>query len=82
VVVIHLTFKILICHAGFRAAVPTVWLLEGFTGYLTEEELQACFTKTTFSSAPGSMLIATFIGNEFQHNYFNLHKFRTNDPLR
>jgi O-methyltransferase involved in polyketide biosynthesis len=55
--------------------------LEGFTGYLTEEELNVCFNRLTSLSGPNSRLLATFIGTGFKHGNFNLHKFRTDDPL-
>jgi len=37
-----------------------VWLLEGLTGYLTEEELLGLLQKIDRLSAPGSVILATW----------------------
>ena len=47
--------------AGFNPSLPTFWLLEGFTGYLTAEEFHAVFETMTSLSADGSRLVATFL---------------------
>eukprot|EP00930_Biecheleria_cincta_P072382 TRINITY_DN59789_c0_g1_i1.p1 TRINITY_DN59789_c0_g1~~TRINITY_DN59789_c0_g1_i1.p1 ORF type:complete len:288 (-),score=57.86 TRINITY_DN59789_c0_g1_i1:299-1162(-) len=48
--------------AGFHHGHATVWLLEGLTGYLTPQELDALFGKITAASAAGSSILATFTG--------------------
>lgn len=51
--------------AGFDPSVPTLWILEGFTGYLTEFELRHVLTVlSTELSAPTSRFIATFLRPE------------------
>ena len=46
-------------QAGFEPVKPTLWILEGLTGYLTEEELVALMTKLSRKlSAPGSRIRA------------------------
>lgn len=48
--------------AGFHPEHATVWLLEGLTGYLTPQELDALFGQITAASAVGSSMLATFTG--------------------
>ncbi len=66
--------------AGYDATKPAIWLLEGFTGYLTEEELSKTMNDIASHSAKNSVLIATFLGT----NYFaatSMHRFLTDKPL-
>jgi methyltransferase (TIGR00027 family) len=67
--------------AGYRPNVPALWLLEGLTGYLTEEELSALVSAITATSCGGSRLLATFIGLSFGGSSFPLHRFKTDSPL-
>jgi methyltransferase (TIGR00027 family) len=51
--------------AGFDPKVPTLWILEGFTGYLTEFELRHLLTVLSNQlSAKSSRFIATFLRPE------------------
>jgi methyltransferase (TIGR00027 family) len=47
--------------AGFDPTLPTVWLLEGVTMYLTPEVVAATFGAVARLSAPGSVLGVTYI---------------------
>jgi hypothetical protein len=64
----------------FDRKCPTLWLLEGFTGYLERSELDQVMASLADISAIGSRLIATFVGED-QNLGPNFHRFRTNDPL-
>lgn len=64
----------------FDSSIPTLWLLEGFTGYLTEEELTKVFDTISEFSALGSILLVTFIGTK-QAALTSMHKFMTDEPL-
>ena len=66
--------------AGFDASVPTFWLLEGFTGYLTETEFHSLFDTLTELSAPRSRLVATFL-TPATETFVNLHRFRPAVPI-
>jgi len=66
--------------AGFDASVPTFWLLEGFTGYLTEAEFHALFDTLTELSAPRSRLVATFLTPETRTRT-SMHRFTPAVPL-
>lgn len=46
---------------GFDKSLRTVWLLEGFTPYLTEQELDTLFETLSNLSAPSSRILATWI---------------------
>ena len=66
---------------GFDAAVPTLWVLEGFTGYLTELEFHILFAAlTTQLCAPHSRLIATFL-TPATSVAISMHRFIPEDPL-
>lgn len=64
---------------GFDKNIKTVWLLEGFIAYLTEEEVTKVFTSITSLSAAGSRLIASFIGPN-NSSSLPMHRFKTNEP--
>ena len=66
--------------AGFDASVPTFWLLEGFTGYLTETEFHSLFDTLTELSAPCSRVVATFL-TPATETFVNLHRFRPAVPI-
>eukprot|EP01034_Spumella_vulgaris_P032693 gene32693-40350_t len=61
--------------SGFDPSIPTMWLLEGFINYLSEEESTAFMTVLTNTlSAEGSRMMATVcttskLGNAL-HRYF------------
>lgn len=65
---------------GFDGTAPTIWLLEGFTGYLKEEELRDLFCTIKPLSAAGSELIATFVGRNFR-SVHDMHRFLSDEPL-
>jgi len=48
--------------AGFDPATPSLWVLEGVTGYLPEECCARLFTQMRELSAPGSAAVVTFVG--------------------
>mmetsp|Transcript_8642 Transcript_8642/g.12901 ORF Transcript_8642/g.12901 Transcript_8642/m.12901 type:complete len:316 (+) Transcript_8642:47-994(+) len=48
--------------AGFDAGVPTIWVLEGLTGYLNESELGVLFKAVSSMSCKGSLVVATWNG--------------------
>jgi len=51
--------------AGFDTSKPTLWIMEGFTGYLKEEELRRVFDIISNQlSAKSSRLMATFVRPE------------------
>lgn len=48
--------------AGFRPDLPTVWLVEGVIVYLTAAQIATLNDNLARLSAPGSRLVATFMG--------------------
>ena len=56
---------------------PTLWIMEGFTGYLEKDELHALLTSVTELSAMGSRVVATWIGCG---GSFNLHRTQSDEP--
>lgn len=70
---------------GFKAERRTMWILEGFTGYLTEEELQSLFTVVSHKlSSPGSRCIITFVKPAAARLSVtkNMQKFRPTNPVQ
>jgi methyltransferase (TIGR00027 family) len=65
---------------GFDPSKKSMWLLEGFTGYLTEEELRKVFSSITSLRQPGSKLIATFLGVNCKTTT-SMHRFKTDHPV-
>lgn len=63
---------------GYHRESKTVWLLEGFTGYLTEEELRVVMRDIRGLSADGSKMIATFLGDDYKAAT-TMHRFKTRD---
>eukprot|EP01039_Chlorochromonas_danica_P005185 gene5185-5707_t len=71
----------LVSH-GFDPSLPTVWLLEGLTSYLTLEENEKMFTKIRGLSSSGSHLVATFVTTAMRSTRQNsLHRYLFEDPL-
>lgn len=66
---------------GYDPSAKTVFLLEGLTGYLTEDELTALiFAITSHLCTPGAArLVATFLGT--RERGLSLHRFKTDTPL-
>ena len=64
---------------GFKKDTPTLWLLEGFTGYLLEEELSRVFSQMQCLSCPCSRLLATFLGPSFPFTNSQYRTFRDAD---
>ncbi|WP_043262912.1 SAM-dependent methyltransferase [Streptomyces sp. CT34] len=50
-----------LAEAGFRAELPTCWLVEGLTQYLQEPDVLRLFDRITACSAPGSRLLTDFV---------------------
>lgn len=69
----------LVRHGEFRVEEPTLYLLEGFCGYLKEAELLPLLkTLATLTSGPTTM-ITTWIAPGFQ-SHTSLHQFYTATP--
>eukprot|EP00164_Ancoracysta_twista_P010602 GFYU01016066.1.p1 GENE.GFYU01016066.1~~GFYU01016066.1.p1 ORF type:complete len:298 (+),score=67.49 GFYU01016066.1:167-1060(+) len=67
--------------SGFETEQKSLWLLEGFVGYLTEEELRGFYTLVNSVCAPGSKMVSTFVGTKrVKENKF--HKYLTDDPAK
>lgn len=72
--------------AGFDASLPTTWLMEGFTAYLTADELRPLLAAIAGCSAPGSAMLATWIGfasapsDVAGTSRLNMHKLWTEKP--
>jgi methyltransferase (TIGR00027 family) len=77
----------LLMSRGFDRKAPTLWLLEGLTGYLERKELLTLIALITEVSAPGSVLLATFLsatrpeGSVGGANKLKMHKFFTDTPM-
>lgn len=71
--------------AGFDSSIPTVWLLEGLSMYLTENENKALFESVAALSAPGSHVITcmltptALVGAQLRS--IGLLRFTSADPL-
>lgn len=50
-----------LADAGFRADLPTCWLVEGLTQYLEESDVLTLLDRISALSAPGSRLLADFV---------------------
>lgn len=69
--------------AGFQRDAKTLVVMEGFTNYLTEEELTAVMTRLSQILSVGSRLISTYVAAAAaQHMGIRLHRFFPEDPLR
>ena len=68
--------------SGFQTDKRTAWVMEGLTGYLTEDELSILVEAVTNRlSAPGSKLMASFVGKSNDLKAINLHRFQTDLAL-
>lgn len=72
--------------AGFDSSLPTLWMMEGLTFYLTEEEISAFFQSITLLSNPGSVLIADFIStwgvnSNGASSFSHMFRFTPDQPL-
>lgn len=68
--------------SGFCTDKKTAWIMEGLTGYLSEEELSILVANVTYKlSASGSKLMASFVGTSNDLKAINLHRFQTNEGL-
>lgn len=65
--------------SSFDGSSPTLWLLEGLTGYLTEDELRALMSAVASLSVRGSCLLSTFVSPG--GSLISLHRFKTDTPL-
>lgn len=67
--------------SGFDVTKPTLWLLEGLIGYLTEEEANSMFRCISSTlSAKNSRIIATFV-TRADRNVTSMHRFFPPNPL-
>lgn len=77
------TWPSVLLAAGYNPQKPTVWLVEGVTGYLSEEENRSLFSCLATLSAPGSHLMATFITPAASKTVgVALHRFMPENPLQ
>lgn len=68
-------------EAGFDSNRKTLWVMEGFCNYLTEEELTKVMNKVFELSVPGSRLVSTFLTPVCGHVSLKLHRFFPENPL-
>mmetsp|Transcript_90077 Transcript_90077/g.209561 ORF Transcript_90077/g.209561 Transcript_90077/m.209561 type:complete len:297 (+) Transcript_90077:54-944(+) len=63
--------------AGFNTLRPSLWLLEGLSGYLTGMELDQLFEGISELSTDGSRTIQTYLGEGMRHtqDVTNMHHF-------
>ncbi len=66
--------------SGFNASQPTLWLVEGLTMYLLEDQIVDLFTKLREMSAAGSKVIVDFFTDEYDHFKVAEFKDRIKDP--
>ena len=64
----------------FNMDTPSIWLLEGFTSYLTTDELTTFFTNMSAHTASGSLLIVTFITKSNSMVSISTHRSLYTDP--
>uniref|UniRef100_A0A7S0C6Y8 S-adenosyl-L-methionine-dependent methyltransferase n=1 Tax=Proboscia inermis TaxID=420281 RepID=A0A7S0C6Y8_9STRA len=64
---------------GFDPSQRTVWLIEGFTGYLTNPELDIFLKTLTKLSAQSSVLLSTWIESD-SPTKTSMHRSFANDP--
>ena len=69
----------------FTRADPTLWILEGVTGYLSEEAVGRTLRAARELSAAGSVLVSTFVGASRRafgpsHDVSSQHTFATDAP--
>lgn len=76
--------RALLAARGFDRSVPTLWLLEGLTSYLEQDELHHLLEQITDLSAAGSVVLATFIAATRPEGSaaspLAMHKFFTDAP--
>lgn len=68
---------------GFEIETPTIWLLEGLTGYLTNFELNKLLAGISELSTQNSKMIATWLGTKRKHlraGATKMHHTFTDDP--
>jgi len=64
-------------QAGFNSSMPSCWLLEGLTGYLSEAELLALLKEVANTASASSSFLATFLGHREQSEQrsTSMHRF-------
>lgn len=67
---------------GYNPNLPTFWLLEGLTGYLTPEEATVLFQTIHSNTTSQSRLLATFVTPSYDSVRINLHRFKPSNPLQ
>lgn len=76
----------LLLAAGFDAGVPTMWIWEGVTMYLSAAEVEATMTASANLSAPGSRLALTYFDEmkpgAGQKAFLALFGLLTGEPVR
>lgn len=64
---------------GFQD-VPTMWLLEGLTGYLTETELETLFGQISQLVDARTKMTVTFVGGSMSENVTSMHRYLVSGP--
>jgi len=67
-------------HGALNVSTPIIWLLEGFTAYLTQEELDKFFESVGSLTCPGSILISTWVTEP--HLRITYHRSHTPEPAK
>jgi len=71
--------------SGFNPSAPSIWLMEGFTSYLEEQELFSLFRSIQPMCFPGSSFLITWIGEPkskrdvMWNATIAMHKYRTSN---
>lgn len=66
--------------SGYDSSKKSLWLLEGLTGYLTEDENKLLFSTIFDKMLSGSKVLATFLTPKL-NVMITLHRFHPNNPL-
>eukprot|EP00349_Pseudokeronopsis_sp_Brazil_P011737 CAMPEP_0202978892 /NCGR_PEP_ID=MMETSP1396-20130829/85191_1 /ASSEMBLY_ACC=CAM_ASM_000872 /TAXON_ID= /ORGANISM="Pseudokeronopsis sp., Strain Brazil" /LENGTH=283 /DNA_ID=CAMNT_0049718065 /DNA_START=9 /DNA_END=860 /DNA_ORIENTATION=+ len=74
-------WPIQLAEAGLDPTRRSLWVMEGFCNYLTEEELTKLMNTVKEVTPYGSCLISTFLTPRSTHVSLKLHRFFPDDPL-
>lgn len=75
-------FLELLSRSAFRSTEPTIWLIEGVLVYLTAAQIAGVNRTLQMLSAPGSRLIATFLGKNAPETFVDGMISRFDDSPR
>uniref|UniRef100_A0A7S4SW59 S-adenosyl-L-methionine-dependent methyltransferase n=1 Tax=Alexandrium monilatum TaxID=311494 RepID=A0A7S4SW59_9DINO len=70
--------------AGYSRKLPSLWLLEGLSGYLTEQELHALLKAISSLTPAGSRMLATFCGDSMRaaNEATHMHRYYVRDEAQ